>query len=89
MVHVPLDAGADVDIETPGPGTAYPCVNPETQHWTALTYATTHGQLPVIKLLLEKSANVEGGARFSEEKITVTPLQLAAASGIKLIFNSI
>ncbi|GFR09253.1 hypothetical protein TNCT_96831 [Trichonephila clavata] len=81
MVHVLLDAGADVDIETPGPSTAYPCVNPETQHWTALTYATTHGQLPVIKLLLEKGANVEGGARFSEEKITVTPLQLAAASG--------
>ncbi|KAF8792334.1 ankyrin repeat and BTB/POZ domain-containing protein 2-like [Argiope bruennichi] len=81
MVHMLLDAGADVDIETPAPSNAYPCVNPETQHWTALTYATTHGQLPVIKLLLEKGANVEGGARFSEEKITVTPLQLAAASG--------
>ncbi|XP_054719249.1 ankyrin repeat and BTB/POZ domain-containing protein 2-like [Uloborus diversus] len=81
MVHVLLDAGADVDVETPAPGTSYPYVNPETQHWTALTYATTHGHLSVIKLLLEKGANVEGGARLSEEKITVTPLQLAAASG--------
>ncbi|XP_042902345.1 ankyrin repeat and BTB/POZ domain-containing protein 2 [Parasteatoda tepidariorum] len=81
MVHILLDAGADVDLETPASSSAYPCVNPETQHWTALTYATTHGHLSVIKLLLEKGANVEGGARLSEEKITVTPLQLAAASG--------
>ncbi|KAG8199228.1 hypothetical protein JTE90_003656 [Oedothorax gibbosus] len=81
MVHLLLDAGADVDAETPGPNSSHPYVNPETQHWTALTYATTHGHLSVVKLLLEKGANVEGGARLSEEKITVTPLQLAAASG--------
>ncbi|KAF0295250.1 Ankyrin repeat and BTB/POZ domain-containing protein 2 [Amphibalanus amphitrite] len=55
--------------------------NPETQHWTALTYATIHGHASIIRLLLEKGANVEGGARLSEDKCTETPLQVAAASG--------
>lgn len=43
--------------------------------------------LLLLQLLLEKGANVEGGARLSEEKITVTPLQLAAASGTSLVLK--
>ena len=80
LAKVLLDAGADVDAETPTiagaqthPG-AYP--NPETQHWTALTYAAIQGQLNIAKLLLERGANVEGGARLSEDKCTETPLQV-------------
>lgn len=81
LVKVLLDAGADVDAETPTiagaqthPG-AYP--NPETQHWTALTYTAIQGQLTIAKLLLERGANVEGGARLSEDKCTETPLQVS------------
>ena len=55
--------------------------NPETQHWTALTYATIHGHASIIRLLLEKGANVEGGARLSEDKCTETPLQVSEAGG--------
>lgn len=85
LAKVLLDAGADVDAETPTiagaqthPG-AYP--NPETQHWTALTYTAIQGQLGVAKLLLDRGANVEGGARLSEDKCTETPLQVATGSG--------
>ena len=45
LAKVLLDAGADVDAETPAIGSAgaqnHPGAhpNPETQHWTALTYA--------------------------------------------------
>jgi len=88
LARVLLDAGADVDAETPTiagaqthPG-AYP--NPETQHWTALTYAAIQGQLNIAKLLLEHGANVEGGARLSEDKCTETPLQVA-----NFVLNSI
>ncbi|XP_076304276.1 ankyrin repeat and BTB/POZ domain-containing protein 2-like isoform X2 [Tachypleus tridentatus] len=81
MVQILLNGGAEVDIETPLCNGHYQSVNPETQHWTALTYATTHGHLSITKLLLEKQASVEGGARLSEDKITQTPLQLAASSG--------
>lgn len=83
LARVLLDAGADVDAETPTiagaqnhPG-AYP--NPETQHWTALTYCALQGQLNIAKLLLERGANVEGGARLSEDKCTETPLQVRIA----------
>lgn len=89
LAKVLLDAGADVDAETPTiagaqihPG-AYP--NPETQHWTALTYAAIQGQLNIAKLLLERGANVEGGARLSEDKCTETPLQVINFS-FKVLF---
>ncbi|XP_064480369.1 ankyrin repeat and BTB/POZ domain-containing protein 2-like [Ornithodoros turicata] len=81
LVQLLLDAGASVDAETPPCSQQYPCTVPETQHWTSLTYATTRGMLAIVRLLLEKGANVEGGARLSEDKITETPLQIAAASG--------
>ncbi|RXG70201.1 Ankyrin repeat and BTB/POZ domain-containing protein 2 [Armadillidium vulgare] len=81
IVQMLLDAGADVDAETPPTGPAYLMANPETQHWTALTYASIHGHLSIARTLLEKKANVEGGARLAEEKCTETPLQVAAAAG--------
>ena len=77
MVNMLLDAGADVDAETPPTGPAYLMANPETQHWTALTYAAIHGHISIAKILQEKGGNVEGGARLAEEKCTETPLQVS------------
>lgn len=72
-----MDAGASVDIETPAPVSPnFSAVNGETQHWTALTYAAVRGYTRCARLLLERGANVEGGAHLSEEKCTLTPLQV-------------
>lgn len=74
-----LDAGASVDTETPAPcAPRFTAVNGETQHWTALTYAAARGHTRCARLLLERGANVEGGAQLSEEKCTLTPLQVTA-----------
>ncbi|XP_065158993.1 ankyrin repeat and BTB/POZ domain-containing protein 2 isoform X2 [Atheta coriaria] len=76
-----LDAGAGVDIETPPSSAAHPAVNGETQHWTALTHAAAKGHCKCARILLERGANVEGGAQLSEEKCTLTPLQVACGMG--------
>ncbi|XP_060530713.1 ankyrin repeat and BTB/POZ domain-containing protein 2 [Cylas formicarius] len=77
-----LDAGAALDVETPPPmPPLYSAVNGENQHWTALTYAAAKGYTLCARILLERGANVEGGAGPSEEKITLTPLQVACGSG--------
>ncbi|XP_068907517.1 ankyrin repeat and BTB/POZ domain-containing protein 2 isoform X3 [Tenebrio molitor] len=76
-----LDAGASVDVETPISGSAFTAVNGETQHWTALTYAAAKGHARCARILLERGANVEGGARLSEDKCTLTPLQVACGNG--------
>ncbi|XP_012267790.2 ankyrin repeat and BTB/POZ domain-containing protein BTBD11 isoform X3 [Athalia rosae] len=55
--------------------------NAETQHWTALTYTALLGNCTIARMLLERGATVEGGAKLSEEKCTVTPLQVATAAG--------
>ena len=55
--------------------------NAETQHWTALTYTALLGHCNIARVLLERGAAVEGGAKLSEDKCTVTPLQAATASG--------
>ncbi|RZF40742.1 hypothetical protein LSTR_LSTR013412 [Laodelphax striatellus] len=82
LVRMLLEFGCDPDVETPPQGTqSCPNVQPETQHWTALTYAALQGNVAIAKLLLDRGANVEGGAKLSEEKCTITPLQVAAASG--------
>lgn len=51
-------------------------MNGETQHWTALTYSAAKGHTRCARILLEKGANVEGGALLSEDKCTLTPLQV-------------
>ncbi|XP_063912415.1 ankyrin repeat and BTB/POZ domain-containing protein 2 isoform X1 [Zophobas morio] len=76
-----LDAGASVDVETPISGPNFTAVNGETQHWTALTYAAAKGHARCARILLERGANVEGGARLSEDKCTLTPLQVACGNG--------
>lgn len=64
-------------METPAPcSPAFAAVNGETQHWTALTYAAALGYTRCARILLERGANVEGGARLSEDKCTLTPLQV-------------
>lgn len=55
--------------------------NAETQHWTALTYTALLGNCTIARMLLDRGATVEGGAKLSEEKCTVTPLQVATAAG--------
>ncbi|XP_076231181.1 ankyrin repeat and BTB/POZ domain-containing protein 2 isoform X2 [Calliopsis andreniformis] len=55
--------------------------NAETQHWTALTYTALLGHCNIARILLERGAAVEGGAKLSEDKCTVTPLQAATACG--------
>ncbi|OAD61421.1 Ankyrin repeat and BTB/POZ domain-containing protein 2 [Eufriesea mexicana] len=89
-----LDAGADLNIESPPPPTGQSANTPskipvtpnvsnvrKTQHWTALTYTALLGHCNIARILLERGAAVEGGAKLSEDKSTVTPLQAATASG--------
>lgn len=78
-----LDAGANVNIEVPPTDTpGCTAIHPETQHWTALTFATCRGNYHIVKTLLGRGARVEGGARIGDDdKCTLTPLQLASSSG--------
>ncbi|XP_055693458.1 ankyrin repeat and BTB/POZ domain-containing protein 2 [Lutzomyia longipalpis] len=73
-----LDTGADPNIEVPG---HCPAIHPETQHWTAVTFAACKGNFQAVRILLERGAHVEGGARLSEDKCTLTPLQVASGAG--------
>ncbi|CAD7081360.1 unnamed protein product [Hermetia illucens] len=77
-----LDAGSDPNIEVPAIGHANcPSIHPDTQHWTAVTFAACKGNYQAVRQLLERGANVEGGAKLSEDKCTLTPLQVASGSG--------
>ncbi|XP_036326380.1 ankyrin repeat and BTB/POZ domain-containing protein 2-like isoform X1 [Rhagoletis pomonella] len=77
-----LDAGCDPNVEVPPVvQTNYPGIHPDTQHWTAVTFAASRANYLALRLLLERGGKVEGGARLSEEKPTLTPLQVACGSG--------
>ncbi|XP_064551653.1 ankyrin repeat and BTB/POZ domain-containing protein 2 isoform X2 [Drosophila montana] len=81
-LHALLDAGCDPNVEVPAAGsTGYPAIQPDTQHWTALSFAASRANYVALRILLERGGKVEGGARSSEEKCTLTPLQLAAGTG--------
>lgn len=81
-LQVLLDAGADANIEVPAIGTlGCSAIHPETQHWTAVTFAACRGNYQAVRILLERGAHVEGGARLGDDKCTLTPLQLSGASG--------
>lgn len=85
-IQMLLDSGANPNIEVPTIGHPNcPAIHPETQNWTALTFAACRGNYQALRVLLERGAKVgikvEGGARLSEEKCTFTPLQLASGSG--------
>ncbi|XP_058457943.1 uncharacterized protein LOC131434802 isoform X1 [Malaya genurostris] len=78
-----LDAGADPNVEVPSVGYPNcPAIHPETQHWTAVTFAACKGNYQALRILLERGAHVEGGARLSEDKCTLTPLQVAGGGGV-------
>lgn len=77
-----LDAGVDPNIEVPNSTHQQcPAIHPETQHWTAMTFAACHGNYQAVRILLERGGHVEGGARLSEDTCTLTPLQVASGSG--------
>lgn len=81
-VQILLDVGADPNVEVPAVGTTgYSAIHPETQQWTAVTFAACRGAYGVVRILLERGGHVEGGARLSEDKCTLTPLQVASGSG--------
>ncbi|XP_041449397.1 ankyrin repeat and BTB/POZ domain-containing protein 2 isoform X2 [Drosophila obscura] len=81
-LHALLDAGCDPNVEVPPAGSSgHPAILPDTQHWTALSFAASRANYVALRILLERGGKVEGGARSSEEKCTLTPLQLAAGTG--------
>uniref|UniRef100_A0A1I8NA82 BTB domain-containing protein n=2 Tax=Musca domestica TaxID=7370 RepID=A0A1I8NA82_MUSDO len=82
VVQALLDAGCEPNIEVPAIGNPnYPAIHPDTQHWTAVTFAASRGNYAALRVLLERGGKVEGGARQSEDKHTLTPLQVACGSG--------
>ncbi|KAK3548790.1 hypothetical protein QTP70_020668 [Hemibagrus guttatus] len=81
MVQMLLDAGADINSEVPNTVHQHPSIYPETRQATALTFAVLHQHVPVLQLLLDVGANIEGSLQDGMENYTETPLQLAAAAG--------
>ncbi|KAM7358106.1 ankyrin repeat and BTB/POZ domain-containing protein 2 isoform 2-T3 [Cochliomyia hominivorax] len=82
VIQALLDAGCDPNIEVPAIGNSnYPAIHPDTQHWTAVTFAASRSNYVALRCLLERGGKVEGGARQSEDKHTLTPLQVACGSG--------
>lgn len=78
-----LDANADPNIEVPSIGMSSTCsaIHPDTVGWTAITFAACRGNFKAVRMLLERGANVEGGACLSDDKCTLTALQVSSGSG--------
>ena len=52
-----------------------------TKLWSALHFAVSFNHASVVQRLLDRGANIEGFEKNGDENVTVTPLQLACASG--------
>ncbi|KAK2725488.1 ankyrin repeat and BTB/POZ domain-containing protein 2-like isoform X2 [Artemia franciscana] len=81
LAKILIDAGASLNAETPVYQIANQNITPETLYWTALTYSSINGHVGIARMLLDRGAHQEGGAKVGEDRCTETPLQVASAAG--------